>query len=255
MTSKIGRSAGPTKPAVPAPETQWEILRDVWDRVEHLEERSGQVDQPSGGERISEQETSYRTLLSRVFKVVSDMEVWVGPQGISFDLSRVFRFSEVLGQCKRVLAADILQKRTRQSIVSEYRTLLPNRPLTAEIEHLRSASEAFVSEFEDSLARINRHTDLCQASRRLRETARANRNTPFYWALVDVHDCIHASVPEEMSRPQAETLATCIDQLSPGMSEEKMLEITDALFSAGLRPWRPSSKKRRRKRTASGARR
>jgi len=154
----------------------------------------------------------------------------------------------------RSVASDVLLRRLleRESVVSEYGVESPSEGIGREINSLRGAAEALLRDYGDLLARINRHTDLCEASRRLRETARANRETPLYWALVDLDDCIRACRPEDMSQEMAETLPRCVSQLAVGMSEEQMLGITDALYGAGFRPWKPPKRKARRgKKTAA----
>jgi len=144
---------------------------------------------------------------------------------------------------------DLESLKFRESVVSEFSLEAPAENTEFLIRALRNAAEAFVREFGDRLVRINRHTDLCLATTKLRDSARRNRNSPFYWAIVEIDDCTRAAVPEDMTPQMAQALFACVEQLAPALSEEQMLGMTEDLYDAELRPWR-EKRRAARKRSA-----
>jgi hypothetical protein len=178
----------------------------------------------------------------------------------------IAKAARATGVSRRAIGAGITELKHPQPLAGK-RTRRPGggrKPLTARdttvrgdlerlvdrnIRDLKAAAELLAKNFQDALVRINHHTELCKASRKLRETVEGSRNTPLYWALVDMDHCIRASRPEDMTPGMAQTLVACVERLSPDMSEDEMLKITDDLYDAGLRPWCVRKKSRRRART------
>ncbi|MBM3335214.1 hypothetical protein FJY63_11185 [Candidatus Sumerlaeota bacterium] len=225
MRSPTDKEKRATEAIVPPKETQWEFIMDVLRRVERLEQRSDSL--------VYERQIDF----SMVPIISLRSETWAQRLGIEFALGP--------------LLAEYLVKKLGQgpeSVTSDYPIEMQAKNVESHRRSLTSAAEAFVQEFGNPLARIHRHTDLCQASRKLREAARVNRNTPFYWAIVELDDCTRATAPEDMTPGMARTLFACSTKLSPSMTEEEMLVITDELYDAGFRPWRPRRKRHTRKR-------
>ena len=126
-------------------------------------------------------------------------------------------------------------------IIPAVPALLPNRDENQDVSPLRNTVYALRASWDDVLQRISRHTEVCESARRLREAHRANRNTPFYFALVEVSDCVCAAVPEKMERSMVDTLAECVEDLDSVKNDAEVDAITDRLYQAGFRPWRAGS--------------
>jgi len=270
MTPESGKRKTAPLTAVPAKETHWEITQNHWKRLERLEEYLGIESEESTLPETLQGVSCYVRYIERyiagtirkeivrpfvvaMLRDVGMLPLMVEPETVSPAPKGISKTARRLPLPNRSAANDALLRHLleRHSVVSEYGVESPSERIGSELENLRGAAESLVRDFDALLARINRHTDLCLASRELRETVRANRDTPLYWALVDLDDCIRACRPEDMSQEMAETLPRCVSQLAVGMSEEQMLRITDALYGAGFRPWKPPKRKARRgKKTA-----
>jgi len=247
MKSEIQKPKTVSPPAAPPKEILWEYVLEHEERQKQFEEWQKQLEEYIKFVIPRQMARAIRNILVHPAAIglpsESAMEREAGLLGLPWEV-RVHPV--VAPSFDRIIAAW-----TRESVSSEYSIQRPTERINLQIERLRIAAEALVRDFDTLLARINRHTDLCLASRELRETVRANRDTPFYWALVDLDDCIRACLPEDMSQDMAETLSRCMSQLAVGMSEEEMLAITDALYTAGFRPWRPPrGKALKRRKTA-----
>jgi hypothetical protein len=249
MASESGKAKTAPLHAVPAKETLWEIVQDQGKQLELLMERLGiDSEELSPGEISPYNRYVHSYGVLHAHKIAALLHHIGHIRMVEEDYESYLErnaFPLFAGKLCAGHLADFVSffpfkgAPETDPIISEYSVESVSEKITRGIENLRSAAEALVREFANPLARINRHTDLCGASRRLRETARANRDTPLYWALVDLDDCIRACLPEDMSQEMAETLSRCVSQLAVGMSEEEMLAITDALYTAGFRPWRP----------------
>jgi len=109
------------------------------------------------------------------------------------------------------------------------------------LERSITAAEAFASQFSNILQRVTLHTELCKALRALRNIAESSPNRDFFRAIVDIHDCIRASDPEEMKEPIVNTICKVINALHPHITNQDLYRINEELFNSGLRPW-PTSK-------------
>ena len=106
-----------------------------------------------------------------------------------------------------------------------------------ELEAVIAAAEALFTSFDDLMTRCARHTDLCAALRVLRTEAKDKPRSSFFRAIVDIHDCIRFTGPEDMSKKTAEAISNVVMNLSDSITKEELFSITDKLFDAGLRPW------------------
>ena len=109
--------------------------------------------------------------------------------------------------------------------------------VSEELERSRTAAEAFASQFSNILQRVTLHTELCKALRALRDIAEASPNRNFFRAIVDIHDCIRASDPEEMKEPIANAICKVINALYPHITNQELYHLNEELFTLGLRPW------------------
>jgi hypothetical protein len=242
-------------PVLTAPpgEIQWKFIQDVLKRVERLEQGKELLDEEP--KSIPEHWVTHdfgRLLGAAVALVYPGASC-----GSIYDVRTGAVLTGIAHQSYRHYLLRILDYRTRQlhregreSITSDYPLEIPApQKIESAKRLLRSAAEAFLREFDNPVMRIHRHTELCRATRGLRESARVNRNTAFYWAIVEIDDCTRASIPEDMTPGMARALFSCIEQLSPAMTEAEMIALTDQLYDAGFRPWRLHKKRHGRKKT------
>jgi hypothetical protein len=108
-----------------------------------------------------------------------------------------------------------------------------------ELKAVVAAGEALFVGFDDLITRCARHTDLCAALRALRTEAEAKPKSSFFRVIVDIHDCVRFTEPEDMAKKMAEVISNVVSNLSYSMTKEELFSITDKLFDAGLRPWSP----------------
>ena len=108
-----------------------------------------------------------------------------------------------------------------------------------ELEAVVAAAKALFAGFDDLMTRCARHTDLCAALRVLRMEAKDKPRSSFFRVIVDIHDCVRFTGPEDMSKKMAAAISTVVANLSDSMTKEELFSITDKLFDAGLRPWSP----------------
>ncbi len=108
-----------------------------------------------------------------------------------------------------------------------------------ELEAVVAAADALFTGFDDLMTRCARHTDLCAALRALRTEAEAKPKSSFFRVIVDIHDCVRFTEPEDMAKKMAEVISNVVSNLSYSMTKEELFSITDKLFDAGLRPWSP----------------
>jgi hypothetical protein len=108
-----------------------------------------------------------------------------------------------------------------------------------ELKAVVAAAEALFTGFDDLMTRCARHTDLCAALRALRTAAEAKPKSSFFRVIVDIHDCVRFTEPEDMAKKMAEVISNVVSNLSYSMTKEELFSITDKLFDAGLRPWSP----------------
>lgn len=108
-----------------------------------------------------------------------------------------------------------------------------------ELEAVVAAAEALFTGFDDLMTRCARHTDLCAALRVLRTEAKDKPRSSFFRVIVDIHDCVRFTGPEDMTKKMAKVIGNVVPNLSDSMTEEELFSITDKLFDAGLRPWSP----------------
>ncbi len=108
-----------------------------------------------------------------------------------------------------------------------------------ELKAVVAAGEALFAGFDDLITRCARHTDLCAALRALRTAAEAKPKSPFFRVIVDIHDCVRFTGPEDMAKKMAEVISNVVSNLSYSIAKEELFSITDKLFDAGLRPWSP----------------
>jgi len=108
-----------------------------------------------------------------------------------------------------------------------------------ELKAVVAAADALFTGFDDLMTRCARHTDLCAALRALRTAAEAKPKSPFFRVIVDIHDCVRFTGPEDMAKKMAEVISNVVSNLSYSMTKEELFSITDKLFDAGLRPWSP----------------
>ncbi len=108
-----------------------------------------------------------------------------------------------------------------------------------ELEAVVAAADALFTGFDDLMTRCARHTDLCVALRALRTEAEAKPKSSFFRVIVDIHDCVRFTRPEDMTEKMAKVIGNVVPNLSDSMTKEKLFSITDKLFDAGLRPWSP----------------
>ncbi len=108
-----------------------------------------------------------------------------------------------------------------------------------ELEAVVAAADALFTGFDDLMTRCARHTDLCVALRALRTEAEAKPKSSFFRVIVDIHDCVRFTEPEDMAKKMAEVISNVVSNLSYSMTKEELFSITDKLFDAGLRPWSP----------------
>jgi len=106
-----------------------------------------------------------------------------------------------------------------------------------ELEAVVAAAEALFTGFDDLMTRCARHTDLCAALRVLRTEAKDKPRSSFFRVIVDVHDCVRFTGPEDMTKKMARVIGNVVPNLSDSMTKEELFSITDKLFDAGLRPW------------------
>jgi hypothetical protein len=106
-----------------------------------------------------------------------------------------------------------------------------------ELKAVVAAADALFTGFDDLMTRCVRHTDLCAALRALRTAAEAKPKSPFFRVIVDIHDCIRFTGPEDMAKKMAEVISNVVSNLSYSIAEKELFSITDKLFDAGLRPW------------------
>lgn len=106
-----------------------------------------------------------------------------------------------------------------------------------ELEAVVAAAEAFFTGFDDLMTRCARHTDLCADLRVLRTEAKDKPRSSFFRVIVDIHDCVRFTGPEDMTKKMAKVIGNVVPNLSDSMTEEELFSITDKLFDAGLRPW------------------
>ncbi len=108
-----------------------------------------------------------------------------------------------------------------------------------ELEAVVAAAEALFTGFDDLTTRCARHTDLCTALRALRTEAKDKPRSSFFRVIVDIHDCVRFTGPEDMKKKMARVIGNVVPNLSDSMTKEELYSITDKLFDAGLRPWSP----------------
>lgn len=106
-----------------------------------------------------------------------------------------------------------------------------------ELEAVVAAAEALFTGFDDLMTRCARHTDLCAALRVLRTEAKDKPRSSFFRVIVDIHDCVRFTGPEDMTKKMAMVISNVVPNLSDSMTKEELFSITDKLFNAGLRPW------------------
>lgn len=106
-----------------------------------------------------------------------------------------------------------------------------------ELEAVVAAAKALFIGFDDMMTRCARHTDLCATLRVLRTEAKDKPSSSFFRVIVDIHDCVRFTGPEDMSKKMAEAISNVVANLSDSMTKEELFSITDKLFDAGLRPW------------------
>ena len=108
-----------------------------------------------------------------------------------------------------------------------------------ELEAVIAATEALFTGFDDLMTRCARHTELCTALRVLRAEAKDKPRSSFFRVIVDIHDCVRFTGPEDMTKKMAKVIGNVVPNMSDSMTEEELFSITDKLFDAGLRPWSP----------------
>ncbi len=106
-----------------------------------------------------------------------------------------------------------------------------------ELEAVVAAAKALFAGFDDLMTRCAWHTDLCAALRVLRAEAKDKPRSSFFRVIVDIHDCVRFTGPEDMTKKMAKVIGNVVPNLSDSMTEEELFSITDKLFDAGLRPW------------------
>jgi hypothetical protein len=106
-----------------------------------------------------------------------------------------------------------------------------------ELEAVVAAAKALFAGFDDLMTRCSRHTDLCVALRALRTEAEAKPKSSFFRVIVDIHDCVRFTGPEDMTKKMASVIGNVVPNLSDSITKEELFSITDKLFDAGLRPW------------------
>jgi len=111
--------------------------------------------------------------------------------------------------------------------------------LHEELEAVVAAAEALFAGFDDLMTRCARHTDLCAALRVLRTEAKDKPRSSFFRVIVDIHDCVRFTGPEDMTKKMARVIGNVVLNLSDSMTKKELFSITDKLFDAGLRPWSP----------------
>lgn len=108
-----------------------------------------------------------------------------------------------------------------------------------ELEAVVAAADALFTGFDDLMTRCARHTDLCAALRALRTAAEAKPKSSFFRVIVDIHDCVRFTRPEDMTEKMAKVIGNVVSNLSDSITKKELFSITDKLFDAGLRPWSP----------------
>lgn len=111
--------------------------------------------------------------------------------------------------------------------------------LHEELKAVVAAAEALFTGFDDLMTRCARHTDLCAALRVLRTEAKDKPRSSFFRVIVDIHDSVRFTGPEDMTKKMARVIGNVVPKLSDSMTKEELFSITDKLFDAGLRPWSP----------------
>lgn len=106
-----------------------------------------------------------------------------------------------------------------------------------ELEAVVAATEALFAGFDDLMTRCARHTDLCAALRVLRTKAKDKPRSSFFRVIVDIHDCVRFTGPEDMTKKMARVIGNVVLNLSDSMTKEELFSIIDKLFDAGLHPW------------------
>ncbi len=106
-----------------------------------------------------------------------------------------------------------------------------------ELEAVVAAAKALFAGFDDLMTRCARHTDLCAALRVLRTEAKDKPRSSFFRVIVDIHDCVRFTGPEDMSKKMGRAISNVVANLSDSITKEELFSITDKLFDAGLRPW------------------
>lgn len=101
----------------------------------------------------------------------------------------------------------------------------------------QTAAKTFQAHFKESLERVIYHTELFTALSVLRETVELSSYRNLNRAVIDVHDCIRATPPEEMNEMMAITISNVLGKLSSDITFEDLPSIAKELFASGLRVW------------------
>ncbi len=134
------------------------------------------------------------------------------------------------------LSYQLNQLSTKSSVVFEPPIERKDR-LQDEMSTVLLSSKHLAEEFNDLVSRLRWHTELCKSLRTVRKTAETEPRSDFFRAVVDIHDCVRTIASEDMSKEMANVIESVINALSPSMTRQDLLEVTDKLFAAGLRTW------------------
>lgn len=140
---------------------------------------------------------------------------------------------------KTIQHSSFLLKRLRGNSVISDAPIEKKGRFHEELKAVVASAEAFLADFDDLVSRCARHTDLCATLRMLRAKAEDNPRSSFFRVIVDIHDCVRFTGPEDMTKKMAKGIYNVVPNLSDSMTKEELFSITDKLFDAGLRPWPP----------------
>ncbi len=101
----------------------------------------------------------------------------------------------------------------------------------------QAAAKTFQAHFKESLERVIYHTKLFTALTVLRETVELSSYRNLNRAVIDIHDCIRATPPEEMNEMMTKTISNVLGKLSSDITFEDLPAIAEELFDSGLRVW------------------
>jgi len=176
---------------------------------------------------FSREEEDFNLFEKQLLHMQSYMATYSGYDPKSSDprmagLRHSLLFAEQLGRTNSVISDPPIEEKGR---------------FHEELEAVVAAAEALFVGFDDLMTRCAQHTDLCAALRALRTAAEAKPRSSFFRVIVDIHDNVRFTGPEDMTKKMAEVISNVVQNLSYSIAKEELFSITDKLFDAGLRPW------------------